>query len=96
MKWNIILPVILVLSIAVPTISGCKDQNITNSDRSRSSIFGLKAKTIAELKNDTNVEYVQPNFQYYPSSIPTNDPDRDQLWALENTGQTIYGTLNSS
>ena len=39
---------------------------------------------IAELKNDPNVEYIQPNFQYYPLSIDTNDTYKDLLWGLEN------------
>ena len=47
---------------------------------------------IAELKNDPNVEYVQPNYQYYPSDINTNDTHRGLLWGLDNTGQTVGGT----
>lgn len=50
---------------------------------------------IAELKNDPNVEYAQPNYLYYPTAINTNDISRAQLWALENTGQTINGTPDS-
>lgn len=50
---------------------------------------------IAELKNDPNVEYAQPNYLYYPTAINTNDTSRAQLWALENTGQTINGTPES-
>ena len=68
-------------------------------DIRKSNISVLKIKDsktveekIAELKNDPDVEYVQPNFLYYPSAIDTNDALRDQLWALENTGQTINGT----
>ncbi|MFH1129228.1 MAG: immunoglobulin-like domain-containing protein [Patescibacteria group bacterium] len=44
---------------------------------------------IAELKNDPNVEYAQPNFQYYPLTISTNDTKRAELWGLDNTGQTV-------
>ena len=46
---------------------------------------------IAELKNDPNIEYVQPNFQYYPLSIDTNDTYKDLLWGLDNTGQSVNG-----
>lgn len=53
---------------------------------------------IAELKNDPNVEYVQPNFQYYPAEILTDDTYKDELWALHNTGQEVNtspGTLDA-
>lgn len=43
---------------------------------------------VERLKNDPDVEYVQPNYIYYPSTINTNDPDKDKLWGLDNTGQT--------
>lgn len=46
---------------------------------------------INELKNDPDVEYAQPNFIYYPSSIATDDTYRANLWGLDNTGQTIEG-----
>ncbi len=51
---------------------------------------------IAELKNDPNVESVQPNFQYYPLSIDTNDTYKDNLWGLDNTGQTVGGTYTTN
>ncbi len=44
---------------------------------------------IKKLKNDPNVEYAQPNYQYYPSVISTNDTHKGLLWGLDNTGQTI-------
>ncbi|MEA2715444.1 MAG: hypothetical protein QOG91_472 [Candidatus Parcubacteria bacterium] len=50
---------------------------------------------IAELRNDPDVEYAQPNFQYYPDAIDTNDPNRGSLWGLDNTGQTITGPYGS-
>ena len=46
---------------------------------------------IAELKSDPNVEYAQPNFQYHPAAIETNDTDKDLLWGLYNTGQPVNG-----
>lgn len=67
------------------------------------SVLKIKdAKTveqkIAELKNDPNVEYAQPNYQYYPLAISSNDTYKTNLWGLDNTGQTvntITGTNNA-
>ena len=46
---------------------------------------------ISELKNNPNVEYAQPNYQYYSTSINTNDTYKDFLWGLDNTGQIVNG-----
>jgi subtilisin family serine protease len=46
---------------------------------------------IAELKNDSNVEYAEPNYLRYPSAINTNDTYKNNLWGLDNTGQNIGG-----
>ena len=61
-------------------------------DIRKSNISVLKIKDsktveekIAELKNDSSVEYVQPNFQYYPLTVNPN------LWGLNNTGQSVNG-----
>ncbi len=43
---------------------------------------------VERLKNDPNVEYAQPNYIYYPSTINTNDTYKNLLWGLDNTGQT--------
>ncbi|MFF2876040.1 S8 family serine peptidase [Gottfriedia sp. NPDC057991] len=44
---------------------------------------------ITKLKKDPNVESVQPNYKYYASDF-NNAPDYyDQLWGLNNIGQTI-------
>jgi subtilisin family serine protease len=51
---------------------------------------------MARLQNDPSVESVQPNFRYFPASIPTNDTLKDLLWALENTGQTANGVAGSN
>lgn len=51
---------------------------------------------VAELKNDPSVEYAEPNFKKKIESIPTNDPDRGQLWGLDNTGQTVNGTVGTA
>ncbi|MEA1936830.1 MAG: S8 family serine peptidase, partial [Patescibacteria group bacterium] len=67
-------------------------------DIRKSNISVLKIKDtktveekIAELKNDSRVEYVQPNFLYYPLTIDTNDIYKDKLWGLDNTGQEVNG-----
>lgn len=39
---------------------------------------------VNRLKNNPDVEYVQPNYQYSPRAIDTNDTDRGLLWGLDN------------
>jgi len=51
---------------------------------------------IAEPKNDPNVEYAQPNYQYYPESLGSNDPYGGVQWGLENTGQAIPDVWDGS
>ncbi len=43
---------------------------------------------LAEYQNDQNVEYVQPNYIYHTTLVPT-DTQYGQLWAFKNIGQTI-------
>ncbi len=43
---------------------------------------------------DPDVEYAQPNYIYKITATP-NDPDYDQLWGLNNTGQTVNGELST-
>ncbi|MCU0849372.1 MAG: S8 family serine peptidase [Spirochaetes bacterium] len=43
---------------------------------------------IESLRNDPDVEYVQPNYIYRIMAAP-NDPEFGQLWGLGNTGQKI-------
>lgn len=47
-------------------------------------------KALRELMKSEDIEYVQPNYIYYPTSIPT-DPFYSNLWGLNNTGQFIEG-----
>jgi subtilisin family serine protease len=57
------------------------------------------AQVIALYKSDPNVEYVEPNFRYHidtqtfsrSSGVLPNDPYFEQLWGLNNTGQSING-----
>ena len=39
-------------------------------------------------RNDPAIEYVQPNYIYHAAAAP-NDPQYGQLWAFNNTGQTV-------
>lgn len=48
---------------------------------------------IQEFKNDTNVEFVQPNFIYKIQSTSPNDYYFWQQWALHNIGQTVNGNI---
>jgi hypothetical protein len=64
------------------------------SDKNISS-FEIKDKTqsidklINNLKKEDYVEIVQPNYIYQINSINSNDTNRDNLWALDNAGQSI-------
>jgi len=85
--------------------------NFTNSkflekkeDLRKNNISVLKIKEnktveqkIAELGSDPNVEYAQPNFQYYPLAIFTDDPKRAELWGLDNEGlsQIVNGVAGT-
>lgn len=46
------------------------------------------AQAVSAYANDPNVAYVQPNYIYHTTAVPT-DPQYGQLWAAKNTGQTI-------
>ncbi|MFB7141772.1 S8 family serine peptidase [Gottfriedia sp. NPDC056225] len=47
---------------------------------------------ITKLKKDQNVESVQPNYKYFASDLNNAPNYYDQLWGLNNTGQTINGS----
>jgi len=44
---------------------------------------------VKELKKDDRIEYVEPNYIYYPTYTP-NDTLYQIQWALENTGQSLF------
>jgi len=46
-------------------------------------------------RNNPNVEYAEPNYIYHSSATP-NDPSFNELWGLNNTGQTVNGTSGTS
>jgi len=97
--------------IDLETVSGkTAALNFTNSiflekkeDLIKNNISVLKIKDtktveqkITELKNDPNVEYVEPNYKRYPTVINTDDTNRGLLWGLDNTGQTVGGTYTTN
>ncbi len=51
------------------------------------------AQLIAELKNDPDVETAEPNYLRWVATTPPDDTYFTNLWALQNTGQTINGNL---
>src|SRR3989344_3276469 len=80
-----------------------------NIRRANLTVLKTKGKetteqAIARLQKDPNVEYVQPNYQYYPATSgggggggsSVNDPSFGDLWALQNTGQMVNGTSGTN
>jgi subtilisin family serine protease len=49
---------------------------------------------ISELKDNPDIEYIQPNFLYTPQTSweDLNDTYKDKLWGLNNTGQNFYSS----
>ncbi|TGM97715.1 S8 family serine peptidase [Leptospira dzoumogneensis] len=45
-------------------------------------------EAIAEYSTHPDVEYVQPNYIYHANNTP-NDPIYNQLWGMNNTGQSV-------
>lgn len=67
-----------------------KKQTGLVSNRSKTT-----AQLMAELKNDPDVETVEPNYLRWVNAKP-DDPRFSELWALENTGQAVNGTTGTS
>lgn len=42
-------------------------------------------------RQDADVEYAEPNYYRYPAATIPNDSDFQELWGLNNTGQSVYG-----
>lgn len=61
----------------------------------RNQTFGT-AKLIEQLKNEPDVEIVEPNHRLRKFSNPPNDPDFGKLWGLHNTGQTVNASTGTS
>ncbi len=51
------------------------------------------AQLIAELKSDPDVETAEPNYLRWVTTMTPNDTYFTNLWALQNTGQTISGSF---
>ncbi len=49
------------------------------------------AQIIADLRNDPDVESVEPNYLRWIKAVP-NDTRFAEMWALQNTGQTVNGS----
>ncbi|MFA6184609.1 MAG: S8 family serine peptidase [Candidatus Shapirobacteria bacterium] len=46
-------------------------------------------EVVNEVRTDSNVETVEPNYYSYISDLGTSDVDKNNLWGLDNFGQTI-------
>ncbi|MDZ4288289.1 MAG: S8 family serine peptidase [Prosthecobacter sp.] len=53
------------------------------------------AALIAELKDDPDVESVEPNYLRWINAVPSDTRFSD-LWALRNTGQSVDGTTGTA
>jgi subtilisin family serine protease len=51
---------------------------------------GRSAAAAKALARDPRVRYAEPNYVVKTATVP-NDPSFDQLWGLNNTGQTVNG-----
>lgn len=63
-----------------------------NLPRSAVSVVDLPrdltvSEAIRAYENSPDVAYAEPNFRLRPAAVP-NDPGYDQLWGLDNKGQT--------
>jgi subtilisin family serine protease len=54
------------------------------------------AELIAELSRDPAVETVEPNYLRWVTTTPPNDTYFTNLWALQNTGQSVEGTAGTA
>ena len=54
------------------------------------------AQLIADLKSDSGVANVEPNYLRHISTTTPNDPDFAKLWGLANTGQMVNSTTGTS
>ncbi len=52
-------------------------------------------EAISLFKSNPDVEYAEPNYVRRVKTLP-NDTDFNQLWGLNNTGQTVNGITGTS
>lgn len=66
-------------------------ESLTSKGLSRVSIAEGKSveDAIAEVKNQPNVEYAQPNYIYWATVTPNDTEYAGKLWGLKNTSQTL-------
>jgi len=78
-------------------LKNCKMQHYNKLSRTAtvelSDSEELKS-AIRLLENDTSIEYIQPDYKLYISSI--QDPHFNKQWGLSNSGQNINGILGLS
>ncbi|HVJ46252.1 MAG TPA: S8 family serine peptidase, partial [Luteolibacter sp.] len=72
---------------------GAGERKVSGLVRERSR---TTADLIAELKKDPTVEAAEPNYYRHATIVAPNDTRYGQLWGLENTGQTVNGTVGTS
>ncbi len=72
-----------------------KKEDLTEANMSLLKIKDDKTveEKIAELKNDPNIEYIEPNYIKHYETINTDDTYKDLLWGLDNTGQSVNGVV---
>jgi len=51
-------------------------------------------KVLKTLGSDDEIEFVQPNYMYYPADV--SDEHFDKLWGLHNTGKSIGGSVGGN
>jgi len=92
----------------VASSSAAERQDIRASlDATRSQSLGMAGiqllklhsgdveSAIASLEQQSDVLYAEPNYVYEATDIP-NDPSFNQLWGMNNTGQTVNGTAGTA
>ncbi|MFZ3371914.1 MAG: S8 family peptidase, partial [Desulfitobacteriaceae bacterium] len=72
------------------SLTKVKSFPLTGAELLRTTQGSNLDEIIKALKADNSVEYAQPNYKIYKSSIP-NDPQFCNMWGLQNSGQTING-----
>ena len=51
-------------------------------------------KALKVLDSDEEVEFIQPNYLYYPAEV--DDTDYNKQWGLNNTGQSVNGSVGTA
>jgi subtilisin family serine protease len=67
---------------------------LPNTEIDRAPVGGL-ASAVATLKQDSQVQFAEPNGEVQAASVP-NDTYFSQQWALLNSGQSVEGTTGTA